>query len=140
MSETVPQISFTEHKKHFREHNRKRTHHQTKKRRSSRFDERWKRSGAMTGHHGCDEHYKNRTCPGCQGDEDHRCGSSCGWMNGLFWREKYAKSLSYVARKEEEGKIRYVDKDLGILYYEKPIPAMNVGIGKPDTERYYIFW
>ena len=79
----------------------------------------------MTGHHGCDEHYKNRTCPGCQGDEDRKCGSSPGQKNGLFWDEKYANSVPYVKRKEENKKIMYMDIHLGIIYYEIPSRSLK---------------
>lgn len=114
------QISWTEHKKHTPDPSRKRSHHCVKKRRSSRFDERWKRSGAMTGHHGCDEHYKNRTCPGCQGDEETRCGSSPvpAWRP-FEWNEEKLANFPFIKRKTEDNSIIYEDKDLKIVYYSR---------------------
>lgn len=109
------QVSWTEHKKYTPDPKRKRSHHQVKKRRSSRFDERWKRSGAMTGHHGCDEHYRNRACPGCQGDEDHRCGSSPVWVQ----YEEKVLNRPYIERKTKGDRVVYEDKDLGIIYYSR---------------------
>lgn len=116
------QISWTEHKLHIADATRKRSHHQIKKRRSTR-DERWKRSGAMTSHHGCDEHYKRRTCPGCQGDEARRCGSGYGGYQYRCMFEEDLQKLPYVARRTDGRKIQYVDKDLGTVYYEKTIPT-----------------
>ncbi len=142
-----PQVSWTEHNLHIPENRRKRSHHQIKKRRSSRFDERWKRSGAMTSHHGCDEHYKRRTCPGCQGDEYRRCGS----CHGDYYRmsEEKVKTLPYVRFSIEileqnpeisnpEKKVQYIDKDLGIVYYERDIP--NVKIIAPSEEPVIEIW
>ena len=114
-----PQISWGEHKTHSSEVKTKYSHHQKKRRRSSRFDERWKRSGAMTAHHGCDEHYRNRTCPGCQGDEDAKRG--CGSVPGDFYFLNMENPPSYVLIKTAGEKMKYIDKDLGTVYYEKTL-------------------
>jgi hypothetical protein len=126
-----PQISWCEHKTRTPEFRFKRSHHQIKKRRSSRFDERWKRSGAMTGHHGCDEHYRNRTCPGCQGDEDTRNGGGSSHGRDCYFGDA-TELPAYVLRRINGKKITYVDKDLGTVYYERTIYE--------DIEKAYWGW
>ena len=129
-SEKFCQISWNDHKVSSPRQNRKKIDPKTQYRkeiskRKMRDDKQdsWKRSGAMTSHHGCDEHSKNRTCPACF-NEPSRAG-------GVYWFDKNAKR-SYVKKVLEKRRKPFwysevvfekvVDKDLGIVYDERPLP------------------
>ena len=111
------EISWCDHKKSRAEKKKiKKSKFEPKaKKRRDNSGERWKRSGAMAMHHGCDEHYKRRTCPGCFVDQ----------LNGAgfrpFYFEEQVKNLGYVKRITDKTKVSYIDKDLGTVYYERTI-------------------
>lgn len=115
------QISWNDHKKTCSPRRVKRNHR--RRRKTEKAEDRWKRSGAMTSHHGCDEHYRNRTCPACF-DENPSPGG-CYWFDRNIERKYVKKVLEKRREPFWYGPVTFekiVDKDLGIIYDERPAP------------------